>query len=210
MKVDKVPGRATAVAAAALVCILCRPVTGADRVNADGESGSPRFADVQIEAPYDRYLLANPLLMEVSGAKAITRPDGTRVLVAVASTPVKDGSPADRLRAERVCLAKALANLVGEQHGVQVARVEESSERTTVLLEDGREKVRSLSDLLQVTRTKVEGVARGAAVVGRWRSGAGDLYYLAVGTIVDGKGDPVEAPATQPSAPHNVAEPAKP
>ena len=38
-------------------------------------------------------------------------------MVAVASTPVKDNSAGERLRAERVCRIKALAYLVQEQTG---------------------------------------------------------------------------------------------
>ena len=52
---------------------------------ADG-SETKKFSDIEIEKPFDTYLLANPLLMEVTGAKLIQLPNGNQVVIAVAST----------------------------------------------------------------------------------------------------------------------------
>jgi len=84
------------------------------------DSPSSQFSEVRIEKPFDRYLLASPLLMESTGAKVITLPNKRRMIIAVASTPLKDRSPDERLRAEKVCKIKAFAALVQEQKGVHV------------------------------------------------------------------------------------------
>ena len=152
-----------------------------------------QFSDVKLEKPFDGYLLAQPLLMEVTGAKVIRLPTGGHVVVGVASTVIKDGSAEDRLRAERVCLSKARAAIIGEQQGVQVAHVEQIKDRTVFVVANGKETAKSVSELLVMTRSKVEGISRGLAPVGRWKSADGKVFYLAVGGIFDAQGNTVSA-----------------
>lgn len=145
-----------------------------------------RFSGVEIDEEFRPYLTANVLIMEVTGAKIIReKQSGRNVILAVASTPINDGSAKDRIRAEKVCRAKALASVIAERDGVQVARYERLKDKVTVTIEDGEERAHSVSELLQVTRTKVEGIARDMPVVGRWKSRDGDTYYLAIGVILD-------------------------
>jgi hypothetical protein len=152
---------------------------------------SAEFSDVLLDKGFAPYLQANPVLMATTGAKVIRRDDGRTVLLAVGSTALKDSSAAERLRAEKVCRLHAEASLAAEKQGVQVARLERLEEKTRVVLEDDREKGRSVSELLQVTTTKVEGLVRGMPVVGRWKSKAGDVFYLAIGAVCDREGNPV-------------------
>jgi hypothetical protein len=157
----------------------------------DGEA--KKFSEIEIEKPYDTYLQANPLLMEVTGAKIIRLQNGNRVVVAVASTVLKDKSPKDRLRAEKVCRVKALASVVAEKEGVQVAHVEQLKEKTVIVLDCHRETGKNVSELLQITKTKVEGITKDMPVVGRWKSKEGDVYYLALGVVLDKKGEPIRS-----------------
>jgi hypothetical protein len=156
------------------------------------ELQTQRFSAVEIEKPFDLYLMANPLLMEVTGAKIIRRESGDQVLLAVASTTLKDNSSKERLRAEKVCRVKALASMLAEKQGVQVAHVEELKEKTFVVLDGEKESGKSVSELLQITKTKVQGITKGMPVVGRWKSKDGDVFYLAIGAICDKNGDPVQ------------------
>ncbi len=156
---------------------------------------APTFTDVRIDKPFDVYLRSNPLLMEVAGAKLIRLPDGKHVVLGVGATFLKDNSPKDRLRAETVCRVKALASVVAEKEGVQVAHVEQLNERTVVVLENGKEKGKSVSELLQMTKTQVQGIVKGMAIVGRWKSADGRTFYLAVGAVCDKKGSPLPADA---------------
>ena len=155
-------------------------------------SAADRFSDVRIEKPFDRYLLANPLLMESAGAKVVKLPKKRSLVVAVASTVLKDDSPDERLRAERVCKNKALAYVVQEETGVQVFHTEESKDKSVVVNVDGKEHGTSVSESLEVTKTKVEGIAKGLSVVGKWKSKEGDVFYLAIGGIVNEKGEVVQ------------------
>ena len=156
-----------------------------------------RFSAVEIDPRFRPILTADPLLMEVTGAKVVDLGGGRRAVLAVASTEVRDGSAGDRLRAEKVCRAKALAAVVADRDGVQVARVEELTERTVVTVDRAGERGSSVSDYLQVTRSRVEGMARDMPVVGRWRSRDGAVFYLAVGAVVGPDGQPEERTGTK-------------
>src|SRR4029077_11599185 len=93
------------------------------------------FADVKIDKKFERYLRANPLLMEAAGAKVLRLANGQQIVLGVASTVLKNQSAAERLRAEKVCRIKALDSVVAEKKGVQGARVEELKEKTVVFIE---------------------------------------------------------------------------
>jgi hypothetical protein len=164
--------------------ILCSLLLGAN-------PGQDRFSEIEIEKPFDTYLRSNVLLMEVTGAKVIRLGNGRQVVLAVASTPLKDNRAKDRLRAEKVCRAKALASVVAEKRGVQVSHVETVEEKTVVVLDGEKERAKSVSEALQVTKTKVEGITKDMPVVGRWKSKDRDVFYLALGVVVGKNGEPV-------------------
>jgi hypothetical protein len=130
--------------------------------------------------------------MEIGGAKIIRMRPECRLVVSVASTVLKDDSASERIRAERVCRPKALASVVAERTGVQIAHTEELKDKTIVVIIDGKEKAKSVSELLEVTRSKVSGIAKDMPVVGRWKSKDGTIFYLAIGVICDKEGNPVE------------------
>jgi len=150
-----------------------------------------KFQSVEMVKPFDKYLFSNPLLMEVTGAKIIRLPNGDRVILAVASTDLKDDSAKERLRAELVCRVKALASVVAEDQGVQVFRLERLQETTVVESEGKKETEKSVWELLQVTKAKVEGMTRDMPVVGKWRSKEGNIFYLALGMVFDKWGEPI-------------------
>ncbi len=105
----------------------------------------------------------------------------------------KDGSARDRLRAERVCRAKALAPLVAEREGVRASHVERLEERDAVVVDEaGRETASGISKLLQVTETQVRGIANEMPVVGRWSSADGEALCLSIGAIVDREGKRID------------------
>jgi len=151
-----------------------------------------KFADIEIEDAFRPYLVSNVLLMEVTGAKVIRLPKKRTVVIAVASTVLKDDSAKERLRAEKVCRVKALASVVAEKQGVQVAHTEELKEETKIVIDEKGETGKSVSDLTQITKTKVEGIAKDMPVVGRWNSKSGEVFYMAIGVILDKNGEPIE------------------
>jgi hypothetical protein len=153
-----------------------------------GSDGEAPFRAVEIDPRFEGYLRANPLLMEVPGAKVIRLDNGNQVVLAVASTVLKDDSADERLRAEKVCRIKALASFVAEKQGVQLAHVEQVKEMTVVVIENGKETGKSVTEVLQMTNARVQGIAQELPVVGCWQSADSKVFYLALGAVCDKRG----------------------
>ena len=151
-----------------------------------------KFSGIEIEDAFKPYLVSNVLLMEVTGAKVIRLSKKRTVVIAVASTVLKDDSAKERLRAEKVCRVKALASVVAEKQGVQVAHTEELKEETKIIIDEKGETGKSVSDFTQITKTTVEGLAKDMPVIGRWRSKDGMVFYLAIGSCLDKNGEVIE------------------
>ena len=139
-------------------------------------------AATRIDPEFAGYLLADPLLMEVEGAKVIRLEDDRILVLGVASSALKDGTAADRKRAETIARQRALAHIVAEKTGVQVARAETFDKKTTVTIsDDAGEKAESVAEYLETTQAKVRGATRDFPIVGRWTSDDGTLFTVAVG-----------------------------
>jgi hypothetical protein len=148
-----------------------------------GADGEAPFRAVEIDPQFEGYLQANPLLMAVPGAKILRLDNGNQVILAVASTVLKDNSADERLRAEKVCKIKALASVVAEKQGVQLAHVEQVKEKTVVVLESGKESGQTLTEVLQLTSARVQGIAQELPVMGCWQSADGKVFFLALGAV---------------------------
>jgi len=142
------------------------------------------FAAVKLDPAFADFLLADPLLMEVEGAKVVRLEDDRVLVLGVASSALKDGSAADRKRAETIARQRALAHIVAEKTGVQVARAERFDKKTTVTIDDG-EHATSVAEYFETTQAKVRGATRDFPIVGRWTSDDGTLLSVAVGGIID-------------------------
>jgi hypothetical protein len=140
------------------------------------------FAKVRLDPEFADYLLADPLLMEVEGAKVVRLEDDRILVLGVASSALESGTAADRKRAETIARQRALAHIVAEKTGVQVARAETFDKKTTVTIaDDGNEKSASVAEYLETTQAKVKGATRDFPIVGRWTSDDGTLFSVAVG-----------------------------
>ena len=157
-------------------------------------------ANLRLDPEFAGYLTADPLLMEVEGAKVIrldtgldaTSDEPRKLLVlGVASSAIQDGSAADRKRAETIARNRAYAHIVAEKTGVTVARSETIGKKTTVTIdEDGRETGTSMAEYLETTQAGVKGMTKGFPIVGRWTSPDGTLLYVAVGGILAPQAEP--------------------
>jgi hypothetical protein len=157
-------------------------------------------ANLRLDPEFAGYLTADPLLMEVEGAKVIrldtgldaTSDEPRKLLVlGVASSAIQDGSAADRKRAETIARNRAYAHIVAEKTGVTVARSETIGKKTTVTIdEDGRETGTSVAEYLETTQAGVKGMTKGFPILGRWTSPDGTLLYVAVGGILAPQAEP--------------------
>lgn len=151
-----------------------------------------KFRDVTLEKAYAPYLRGSVVLMEVAGAKVVRLKNGRRVVLGVGSVVLKDDSARARIDAEKVCKVKALAAVVGEREGVQVAHEEKVADKTVIVLDEKGEKATSVSEVMSIARTKTQGIVKGMSVVGKWLSKDGKVLYVALGSICDSKGEPIE------------------
>ena len=170
--------------------VLAFVLVGLPHTSDDGAIDK-KFQDVVIDPAFKKVLRSNLLLMETTGAKVIRLPNNRKAVVGVASTTIKKDSPADRLRAEKVCRIKALASIVAEKKGIQVVQIEELKDETRTIIDNNSEQATSVETFLKLTKTKVEGIAKDMPVVGRWSSVDGEVYYLAIGMIFDENGQAV-------------------
>lgn len=144
------------------------------------------FDRVRLDPEFADYLLAEPLLMEVDGAKLIRLADGRVLVLGVASAKLTGPSALERKKAETVARNRALAHVVAEKTGIQVARAETIEKRTQVVLDaKGAESAESVADYLETTSAKVQGLTRDLPIIGRWQSPDGTLLSVAIGGFLD-------------------------
>jgi hypothetical protein len=144
------------------------------------------FAKIRLDPEFADYLLAEPLLMEVDGAKLIRLPDGRVLVLGIASAKLAGPSALDRKKAETVARNRALAHVVAEKTGIQVARAETVEKRTQVVLDaQAGESSSSVAEYLETTSAKVQGMTRDFPIVGRWQSPDGTLLSVAVGGFLE-------------------------
>ena len=138
--------------------------------------------------PFAACLKADPILLQVGGSRIIVLPRTNQaVIVSVASTAVKDNAAADRVRMQKVCRSKALAELLAQEKGLQVKYALWAEDKTVVVYEDGKEETASLEGTLETTSAQVEGFVQAMPVVATWYSAAGDMFFLAIGTVAGHK-----------------------
>lgn len=144
------------------------------------------------EEPFASCLKADPILLQVGGARIIMlQKTNKSLIVSVASTAAKDNSVADRVRMQTVCRSKALAELLSQQKGLQVKYALQAKDQTVVVFRDGKEETESLESTLETTSAQVEGFVQALPVVATWYSAAGDMFFLAIGTIIEQTGNRV-------------------
>ena len=148
-----------------------------------GEAGGKKlpFKDIKIEKPFAEFLANNPLLMDLAGAIIVDLGRDGRLLIGVGKVVLKDGSPQDLLRAERVATLKARTAVIGERDGVKISYLKRVEDLIIIVKDEEGEKAISVSERLKVTQEKIEGIAKNLPVVGSWKSEDGRIFYIAVG-----------------------------
>ncbi len=139
------------------------------------------FKDVTLEAPFDVFIRKNVLLMELGGAIVVDRSPKATLLIGIARVALKDGTPEDVHRAERVATIKARVAVLGELEGMKVSYTKVVSEKVVIETTPDGEKAVSTQNRLKVLKEEVEGWVKAYPVVGRWKSEDGRLLYIAVG-----------------------------
>ena len=145
------------------------------------------------DEPFASYLKADAMLLQFGGTRANVLPGTNSVMIlAVASTAVKDNSASDRIRMQKVCRNKALAALLSQDKGLQVQYAIRTEDQTVVALREGTEAAASLESTLETSSATVEGFVKDLPVVGTWYSQDQGLFFLALGKITERHGNHIE------------------
>ena len=146
-------------------------------------ASGPNFVEVKIDAPYKSFLMSEPALMEVSGAKLIKAKGGKRYILGIATTSTA-GKTLDI--ATRVLRVKADRSVLELTNGVQVVVEEILDTKTIVTLVDGKESSAMIEEYKSLITSQVRGKVKSLPVVGSWYSSDKKRFYLAVGITLDG------------------------
>jgi hypothetical protein len=141
------------------------------------------FIEVEIESPFRDLLLSNVDFMQEGGAQLLEDEVGGLVLIGIARLVPEDKRPETMLKVRRAGEILARAAILELRNGIEITTSRGAKEQT-LSAGCGSDKV-SLSNLFQVTETRVEGVIEQLPAIGTWWSSDRKAYHVAVGKIVD-------------------------
>jgi len=136
---------------------------------------------IEGEEPFVSLLQASPLLRQNGGARGFVLDGDRKVLIAVASAPLK-GSYAG---ARRVAQLKAVRSLLGHREGINLSAVEYLEDQEHLRLSEDREQRVLISHFLSVHEEQVSGIVKALPIVGMWEDQNGRLLHVAIGRIVE-------------------------
>lgn len=160
-----------------------------------------KFTDVQLVPPYDQCFRANPVLLEMPGARILELYNGHTILMAVVSVALEGTTPKELLDGEKVCRLKALREIVSSTKGVRLGSVQRNEDRMTVILDPAGEQVQTVSKYYEVTEARLQTVVQDLPVIGRWRSADSTQLYVAIGAVLDKQGRVVPLRVPPPRGP---------
>lgn len=136
---------------------------------------------IEGKEPFVSLLQTSPLLRQNGGVRGFILGSDRKVLIAVASAPLK-GSYA---RTRRVAQLKAVRSLLGHREGINLSAVEHLEDREHLRLSEGQEQRMLISQFLSVHEEQVSGIVKALPIVGMWEDQNGRLLYVAIGRIVE-------------------------
>ena len=146
------------------------------------------ITDLVLQPAHAPLLKANPLLMEIPGAKVIKTETGF-VLIGVGSAIIQGNTSKDRIAAEKIATIKARATLVGERDGILVFQKTTANEQTTITQIDNKEMGKSVSTITQINQETISGAITGSEIIGRWRSEDREVMFVALLVQLDKSGN---------------------
>lgn len=132
------------------------------------------------------FLLSDPILLDIGGCKAFQTNDGKTVLIAVGYAEVKDQSPKDRIRRQKIAEQRAFGELAKHQE-VEVVDFSELHEAVIISSKDRSETGSLQKSHFSRTTVKAEAYFEEMLTVGQWYSKDEKLFYLAKGCMIPQK-----------------------
>ena len=165
--------------------------SGRDVKETSTNIGKP-FQNFKIDPLFQKLFLDNPFWFEQTGVKIVKLKNKNTILISIGSAVLKNNTPNAKSEAEKIANIRALANFASSIHGVQVSRIEKLNEKNQIIIENDKEVNKSISEHLEITETKVNGLVKNMQVIGTWYSNDGSIFYLAIGKSINKDGVPVD------------------
>lgn len=146
------------------------------------------IVDVQIDAEFKPYLLAEKVMLQTGGCKILITPDGKKLLVSVGFTEIRGNSAKERVRQLRVAGYNADAEIAKHQR-IEVIHFAQRSKSVVVSQENGNETSKVQRTSVSVTTVQAEASIDSLETVGTWKSADGTLFFVAKGCVISDKQD---------------------
>jgi hypothetical protein len=130
--------------------------------------------EVEIQEPFRNILLQDPEFMQEAGARFLTNNTGGLALIGIGKVVPKDKHAETMLYARRIGEVRARTAILEMRDGIEISTIR------------GLKEGISLSSFFQVTETRVEGNIQQLPVIGTWWLANPDIFYVAVGKMMDG------------------------
>ena len=161
--------------------------SGKDVKETSNNIGKP-FQNFKIGPLFQKLFLDNPFWFEQTGVKIVKLKNGNPILILIGSAVLKNNTLNAKSEAEKIANIRALANFSSSIHGVQVSRIEKLNEKNQIVVENDKEVSKNISEHLEITETKVNGLVKNMQVIGTWCSNDGSIFYLAIGKSINKDG----------------------
>jgi hypothetical protein len=148
---------------------------------------SPVDPDLQIDQPYRRVLLSNPVLRDAGGGIVVTRVTGRPLLIGVGHAVIPAGQSLDKCGLQmNEARFEALTAAASANAPLRIVSERSSGDFITTTVVDGEERSEILEKTTRVAKIQFEAMVKGLRPVGRWRGKVGDkdAVFVALGTEI--------------------------
>lgn len=161
--------------------------SGKDVKEITNNIGKP-FQNFKIDPLFQKLFLDNPFCFEITGVKIVKLKNGNTILISIGSAVLKNNTLNAKSEAEKIANIRALANFASSIHGMQVSRIGKLNEKNQIIIENDKEVNKSISEHLEITDTKGNGLVKNMQVIGTWYSNDDSIFYLAIGKSINKNG----------------------
>ena len=144
--------------------------------------------DVQIDAEFKPYLLAEKVMLLAGGCKMLITPDGTKLLVSVGFTEIRGNSAKERVRQLRIAGYNADAEIAKHQR-IEVTHFAQRNKSVVVSQENGNEKSKVQRTSVSLTTVQAEASIDSLETIGTWKSADRTLFFVAKGCVINKIGE---------------------
>ncbi len=131
--------------------------------------------DLQIDQPYKRVLLSNPVLRNAGGGIVVTRIVGRPLVIGVGYALISDGHSLDSCGPQvNEARFEALVAAASADAPLRVVSETSTGDFTTVTVVNGEERAEVIEKATRLVTPEFAAVVKGLRPVGRWRGKVGD------------------------------------